>query len=249
MRTFTICKKPVLVLFLGMLAAGWSACRKDVPLHNPPAVVTLFNTMGDGTSFYLNLGSGPSIVYASAMKLNNQRSGQLAFPGNERYISVYADPDTLSTDKPVWRSDLELQPGGMYSLFFTGEKNAVNGMLVKDDLPVPAAGDSVTYFRFANMSTSAEVDVFLHGEAEPLVRGLAFRSLSAFFRYRADASAPDYEFEFRDAATGELLASSIQAGVGEYPNFNNAYLQNHATILLSGGTTAVPLNTGRFFYR
>lgn len=249
MSSFTIYKKTVTALCLVVLAAGWSACRKNTVHYNPPAVVTVYNTMGDGTSFYVNLAPGHSIVYAFAMKLANQRNEQLTFPDNERFMSVYADPDTLSTDKPAWRSELEMQAGGMYSLFFTGEKNAVDGLLVRDTLPVPAPGDSVTYFRFANMSSRNKVDVYLKGEAGPMVRGLAFRSLSGFFRFGANASAPDYEFEFRDAETGDLLISSIQTGVGEYPNFNNAYLQNHATILLSGGTTAVPLRTGRFFYR
>lgn len=249
MRSFTRYAKPALAIFLGLLAASWSSCRKDTLHRNPPAVVQVYNTMGDGTSFYVNLAPGHSIVYAFAMRLNNQRNGQLTFPDNERFMSVYANPDTLSADPPAWHSELELQPGGMYSLFFTGEKNTVNGLLVKDILPVPASRDSVTYFRFANMSSTAKVDVYLKGESAPMVPGLAFRSLSEFFRFTADASAPDYEFEFRDAETGEVLVASVQTGVGEYPNFNNTYLQNHATVLLSGGTTAVPLRAGTFFYR
>ena len=110
---------------------------------------------------------------------------------------------------------LNMQIGGIYSLFLAGsDTTQVDTMFVRDNIPYyPVSGDSITGVRFVNLSKGGNpVLITLQSDAThtPIQNNIAYKTITAFAPYPANGNAQmkGYNFEFRDAVSDSVLATS-----------------------------------------
>lgn len=218
-----------------LLAAATLSCKKQKVYDNPPAVLQVVNALEDGVSLYANPSGIHPIPYSHALFIANKQFARMNFAGSIQPLALYGTKDTLPESKPVWAQDLQLEESKLYSLFLFGEKSKPGHLLIQNNFPPFRSGDSVTHVRFANMSNGQPVSINLKGNpAGSLLNNLAYKEVSAFIALNVDKSVSQYEFEFRDAATGALLGTFLAPFVNDYSLGSNVYLNMSWMLMLAG---------------
>jgi len=222
---------------LWVLACSLLACTKQTV--SPTASLNLINAVpGSTPSLVTNFsGTTPIVWYRTALKLVygtfDKASQGLSFNGPQK-LAVYLYPDTTTHSTPLFNLDLQLKPGTINTLFLTGTKAAPDTLLTTDVLPYYPATDSSLGIRFVNLSTgSMPVSVNITGLANGSeATGISYKAVTGFKKYPATAAVSQYNFEFRDAASGTLLGSYVLTGVNStvaatarrYRNFTLAFM-------------------------
>jgi hypothetical protein len=220
-----------------VLASILLSCSKQSA--RPIASLNLINAVpGSTPSLVTNFsGATPIVWYKTALTLVygtvDKASQALSFSGGQQ-LAIYRYPDTTAHSTPLFNLGLNLQPGNIYSLFLTGTLTAPDTLLTTDLLPYYAASDSSLGIRLVNLSAgSAPISVNIAGAANGSETGrLSYKGVTSFKKYPATAAAVNqYNFEFRDAASGALLASyaltginSVAANARRYRNFTLAFM-------------------------
>jgi hypothetical protein len=220
-----------------MLAYTLLSCSKQT--IKPTASLNLINAVpGSTPSLVTNFNGGlPITSYLTALKLvygTIDRNSQGLSMSGQQNLALYLYPDTTAHSTPLFNMELNLQPGNIYSLFLTGTMTDPDTLLTKDVIPYYPASDSSLGIRFVNLSAgSAPVSVNIAGAANgPEVAGLSYKNITTFRKYAATANVSQYSFEFRDAASGDLLGSYNLTGVNSvvtttakrYRNFTIAFM-------------------------
>jgi hypothetical protein len=115
--------------------------------------------------------------------------------------------------------------------------SAPDTLFTTDTPPYHPPSDSTIGLRFVNLSpASAPVSVNITGGANGSeVSSLPYKSITDFNNYPATAAISDYNFEFRDAATGALIGSYDVTGINTLLyGFNNTRLHRNLTLALLG---------------
>lgn len=201
-----------------ILAFTLLACTKKTV--SPAASLNLINAVpGSTPSLVTNFsGTTPIVWYLGALKLVygtvDKASQSMTFNGPQK-LAVYLYPDTTAHSTPLFNLDLHLKPGTINTLFLTGTKAAPDTLLTTDILPYYPASDSSLGIRFVNLSTgSAPLSVNITGLANGSEAGsISYKGITGFKKYPATANVSQYNFEFRDAASGALLGSYVLTGV------------------------------------
>jgi hypothetical protein len=173
-------------------------------------------------------GSDDMIFFANYQEFSSYSGIQPLF--------LYQVPDTLPKSTPLFALTLNIPVNTIHSLFLTGTTSSPDTLLITDTPPNHPVTDSSMGIRFINLSPgSAPVSVDIQGQANGSeAASLPYKSLTAFRNYSAASAVTGYNFEFRDAASGTLLASYV---------FTPAAFRNY-TIALEGlpgpGGSAVP---------
>ncbi|QEC43960.1 DUF4397 domain-containing protein [Pseudobacter ginsenosidimutans] len=227
----------ILFPFLAILLIT-SSCKKN-RFDGNPATVQVFNAMDDGISFYTYLGNKRPALFKTSLEIRNksyeQKNNLLYISSFPQQIDFYAKPDTMPHDQPALSMLAELKDGAMYSLFIHGEKSAPAFSLFQDIIPAINWQDSTSHIRIANFSESQAISVNIKGEAEgSLVQNLPYKSLSDFIERSAGKSVAGYEFEIRNQATGELLASYATSGLYPLDGTPNLWLGKSNTLVFTG---------------
>jgi hypothetical protein len=202
-------KKNVLcILFFAMLII--SSCKKDN--YNNPAVasLTLINAVTGGNS--VKLGS-------RAITIANNSTFQLAVnvEGEDLYIWPVGDSThpyyTYAKFNPFDRE--------VYSLFLGGTATAVDGILIKEDIPYRT--DSTGGIRFINLSpNSPPLNISLVTTPSiNEVSNLAYKQYTEFRTYPALTSTIPYSFQIKNASTGAVV---LTASANPIPRFSNITL-------------------------
>ncbi len=157
--------------------------------------------------------------YAAGMNTGNQMTLQSGL----QTLAMYQYPDTLPTSKPLLNIDFTLTAGSINSLFLTGTVNSPDTLLTVDHPPYYSVTDSSVGFRFVNLSPGSKpISVNIQGEPDgSRVSSLSYKNITGFSSFPAASGISSYTFEFRDAATGALLASYLADGInndGSDPN-------------------------------
>ncbi|MFX1708940.1 hypothetical protein PV783_33550 [Chitinophaga sp. CC14] len=202
---------PLLMLIL-------SACAKQTTAPGS-ASLTMINAVVGNSSLVTNFnGSNPfdyylaNRIYYKAFNENNNCYTQ--FSGSQP-LALYQYPDTTEKSVPLFNLVLDLPLGSIHTLFLTGTVTAPDTLFVKDDLPYQLTTDSSMGIRFVNLSPgSNDISINIKGQTgAPEVARLPYKGSTIFKDYSAGFEVPDYEFEFRDAASGALLGSYITVGI------------------------------------
>ena len=216
------------------LAALFS-CSKS---NNPPgtASLTIVNAVVGSTPLYTNFG-GPQVLewYSDAGGISFGNFEEFSSYSGHQPLALY--PDTLAQSVPLYNLTLTLPIGTIHSLFLTGTTSAPDTMTTVDTPPYHPASDSSMGIRFVNLSPgSAPVSVDIQGEANGSeAASIPYKSITAFKNYPATSAVSAYTFEFRDAASGALLASAsytINATSAAY--LTNLLPYKNYTIALEG---------------
>jgi hypothetical protein len=232
-------------ILLAALSIIWffmPGCSKQASLH-PVASLNVINALPASAPLILVQGSiAPAIgEFGSIGALSYASTAVLTAPsGSESFYVVQDNVDTMSINAQggdfMFSGTLNFTAGGLYSLFITGADTSNPDYLLVQDTP-PAQTDSTVGIRFVNLSTGSNpVSVDIQGQPNgSTVSSLAYKNITSFANFAATSSVSSYIFEFRDATSGNLLASYTLSGV-------NSVLFKNLTIALigqpAGGTVA-----------
>ena len=187
--------------------AALFSCGKS---NNSPgtASLTIVNAVAGSTPLYYNFG-GPQVLewYANESPIYFGYSMEFSSYSGRQPLALYQD--TLAQSVPLYTITLNLPIGTIHSLFLTGTTSAPDTMTTVDTPPYHPAPDSSMGIRFVNLSPgSAPVSVDIQGEPNGSeAASLPYKSITAFKDYAATSAVSAYTFEFRNAASGTLLAS------------------------------------------
>ncbi len=227
----------LLSFFLLLLSVS---CQKESAPAGT-ASLTMVNAVAGSNSLVVNFAGDGAIHYYTAQQLRhnaytNNVNQYNAYSGARR-IRLFNFPDTLEKDKPVFDLRLDLPIGSISSLFLTGTIDAPDTMLVHDVIPFFQQNDSAMAVRFVNLTPgSSAVSVNIKGAPNGSeVASLGYKAITDFKRYAVNPSLNDYVFEFRDVASGDLLASftTQQLNNPGQPN-PNTWIYRSFTIALAG---------------
>ncbi|QEH43825.1 DUF4397 domain-containing protein [Chitinophaga sp. XS-30] len=225
-----------LCLFFGTGLLG-SCSKTPVP---PGAVsLTIVNTLT--TPLIVNFNEEDSILFTGGgVGQIVDRNTALAFGlnGGKQIVNLReintANPIYTWADHSMLNLLFDLPAGTMGSLFVSGTKEVPDTLLVRDSPLHFPAGDSSMGIRFINLSgEKAAVDVNLAGQADGSeAADLAYKNITAFTRYPADASVQQYVFEFRNASDGSLLATAAMSNINNPGTSGAANLWRHRNFTL-----------------
>lgn len=217
--------------FLFVILSAAISCSKKIDKPAGTASLTIINAVvgsgaliSDFNSAYtpgFNYIQANSIQYNTFVPLNNQLN---AYSGMQR-VALYRSPDTLSTSKPFFDLLINLPIGSISSLFLTGTVDAPDTLLITDTPPYHPGFDSISGIRFVNLSPgSAPISINIEGQANGSeINSLPYKGITEFKNYITTASTLNYTFEFRDMATGTLLATYTLVAA-PYKNHTVAFL-------------------------
>lgn len=231
-----------------LLAAVSLSCKKQTLQEGNPVMLQVINTVEGGEYLYANLTGTHPIRYANALLIGNPSWNRLTFTAASQPIAFYTQADTLPESKPVWNRTLEVVPGKIYSLFLTGETKSISHILTENIIPPYSKTDSMANVRFAHMYNGQPVSINLKGQpAGSLVKSIAYKEVTAYSALSANSSVDSYEFEFRNATTGELLGSFLVPDVNDY-TYSTYYINASFTLVITaqpGGSGANTLKATR----
>jgi hypothetical protein len=251
--------KPSKLLFILGVGSLIFACKKETtpPLysvaslnvvHALPTSAPLILVPGS-TSPVQNIIPGTDILYQNftgVAALSYASNAVLTLnSGSDTFYAVQqnADTSTIGSKAPnfMFNGVLSLKAGSLYSLFITGKDTTAPDSLFVLDIP-PVHTDSTTGIRFVNLSANSnQVSVDIQGMPNGSeVSNLAYKGITDFKNYAATSNINSYTFEFRDVATGTLLASYTLNGVNNNDPTSmipNTVLFRNMTIALIGQPT------------
>jgi hypothetical protein len=183
------------------------------------ASLTMINAVVGNASLVTNFKGGNPFEYYHANRIYYKAFSEInnrftQFSGTQP-LALYQYPDTTEKSVPLFNLVLDLPLGSIHTLFLTGTVASPDTLFIKDDLPYHTTIDSSMGIRFVNLSPgSNDISINIKGKTgAPEVAHLPYKGSTVFIKYSAGFEVPDYEFEFRDAASGALLGSYITAGI------------------------------------
>jgi hypothetical protein len=214
-------------LFLLIMIATITACKKNQIEISPVASIIVVNTITGGQTIKMN-------NYSSTV--SNNAYGRFAFHTGAPNIYVFPLSDSLS---PYYKlnQDIQLESGDVYTLFLGGQFTQAEGILVKEDLQYH--NDSTVGIRFMNLSpNSPNVNVTLStSNSKNEFSNISYKAMSDFKIFPALANNISYTFQVRNSIDNSLIASitltgsSLTTGI---PRFKNI------TLVLRGIVGGVP---------
>ncbi|MHA4811419.1 hypothetical protein ACX0G9_25185 [Flavitalea flava] len=234
-------KRAIHLSFVTMLSVMFliSCAKESIPAGT--ASLTIANGVTGSSILSTNFASDGPVTFYTATQLaykgyaKNQNQFN-AYSGSQR-IRLFNYPDTLAKDKPLFDLMVDLPVGSISSLFLTGTIDAPDTLLVHDIIPFFPRDDSAMGIRFVNLSLgSGAISVNIQGAVNGSeVTSLGYKAITDFNRYAVKSSLADYVFEFRDAASGTLLASYTTDQINNPGGPNpNLWIYRSFTIALVG---------------
>lgn len=227
-------------IWKGLLPLVFLSCSKE-KLAKAPASLTIIPAVTGCKYLAPNFSAtetghfiyAPKYVYGDWS--NDFRS---ATTNSQQPLKIYDYPDTTSKSKPVFDLQLDLPMGSISTLFLFGTKANPEYILKRESLP-DISRDSAIGIRFANLSHSSNpISINIAGKAPGSEEtSLPYKSLtSAFKKYEVKAGMADMVFEFRDATTGNLIATYTLLNMllppGDYNR--NTWIGRNFTLALIG---------------
>jgi hypothetical protein len=192
-----------------LLLATLFSCSKTSSLPGT-ASLTIVNAVAGSNTLITNFsGTQPIEWYGGASQIAFGQSVEYDNYSGIQPLGLYQNGDTVAQDVPLISLVLNLPVGSIHSLYLTGTTSAPDTVFATDAPPYHPMSDSSMGIRFINLSPgSAPVSVDIQGGANGSEAGsVAYKSMTAFRNYSATSVVTGYNFEFRDAASGTLLAS------------------------------------------
>ncbi|SEW52823.1 hypothetical protein [Chitinophaga arvensicola] len=224
----------------GLLAGGImllaASCKKDVPVAQFPASLTIVNGINDNTSFFTTyFGTTRPKYYIYLSYVGSGRSLDYATDKMDLPLTLFRNFDTLQP-KPFVVNNLKLEPGGIFTHFVYGSPTQVKQKTVKEQLPSRSLNDSVANLRIINLFENRPIDVLqLEPEAKVMVSNLAYEQLTGFIKVPTTMAVKNYRFEVRDHATGVKLATLSEENIlSGTASPNNNWLFRARTMLVTG---------------
>ena len=231
------------------------SCSKEKTVNGASSLTLINGMVGSSPYLVTNFSGGAplqsysqsqAIRYATYSTLNQSGSYSGLQP-----LAIYRYPDTTVHDQPLLNLTLEIKPNTINTLFMAGTVAAPDALFTTDLPPYHQTSDSTMGIRFVHLSMGRDpVSVNIKGQANGSeLNSLAYKNISGFKKYPAKKGISSYIFEFRDAASGELIRSYTLTGVdaaGTSASPNRRRYRN-LTIGLMGTPDNIPSQTVGLF--
>lgn len=222
-------------LFVVMLGVALAGCKKQKEVSPEFAVLRIYGAFHAYGPVIGRLDDTEPFSYSWAVDLNShgvERKRNVY--ENEVPFTLHAVPDTLPGHKPVFSMILKLEKRTSYTFICGGQIASMDTMFFREPpLPYFEEGDSVCAFRFINFMADGPVNIIHKGATDKVVAAdLPYKGITGFITVPVTRSLENMNFEMRDAATDELLATyskPIWPLVG-----NQQYLYKVYSVLLKG---------------
>lgn len=193
------------IFFAFVTAFAVAACSKSNNLSTV-AAVNIINVSPSSPSIYINFWGSPAEYYTLP----------IAYYGSSTLFSIPAQNANLSliidtTSKPFFNGAFTLRPGQIWSLFLSGLSGVPDTLLVRDNIPILTPADSLTGVRFVNLVQGGNpISIDIQGTSGQIANNLPYKGVEDFQTFSANSTANNegYVFEFRDAISDSLLAST-----------------------------------------
>jgi hypothetical protein len=232
-----------LIAMAVLLGFSLASCNKEVTTAGT-ASLSIINAMPGSNDLIPNFKQDGAILYRQAAilryKIFFMTDNRVRYYSGQQRLRIYQMPDTTSKDQPLYDLNLDLPVGSIHTLFLTGSPDAPDTVMIRNEqIPFFPQSDSAMAIRFVNLSKgSAPVSINIKGLADGSeVQSLSYKTITGFAKYPVRLQLQDYVFEFRDAATGTLLASYTTLGLQQ--TTPNPWIYKSFTIAFTGipGTT------------
>lgn len=214
------------LLALAILLLWLCSCNKSDSVVTP-ASVTVVHAIFNGKPVIPVFSYDAIQFYSGAPKLNY---GASALYNSRGGIQPFYLAKSTDTTKRIYNSEMELEAGGLYSLFFAGDTTQPESVLVQDNIPVH--DDSTAGVRFINLSpASSPIKVNIKGfPAKAEFSDLGYKQITDFKAFTANSNiiGNRYIFEIRNQSNDSLLLTYTWS----YTRFRNN------TLVFSGGVNA-----------
>jgi hypothetical protein len=230
---------------MAMILAVVSCKKTDVNLPSGGSSLTIVNALVGSSALVGNFNYNVSLkYYQSAQQISYAAAFEFGNYSGNVPLALSQITDTTHT---VFKQVVSLPKNTINSLFITGTLTAPDNFQTTDNPPYHAPADSTVGIRFVNLSSGSDpVSVDIKGGANGSeVANLAYKNVTAFKNYAATYKIASYIFEFRDVASGTLLASYTLSGVNNGDGTNtttNTVRWKNITIALNG----IPGTQGTF---
>jgi hypothetical protein len=207
------------------------SCKKELSISNgiTLSAVTIINACPNSNPIIPDFSNNPVDYFSDAQNIGYQSYFEYAIPSGSTPFSVWQISDTTHA---IFKTNITLQSRGIYSIFLSGDNTLKpDTLFVKDNLPYYTVKDSVAGVRFVNLSPgSGLISIDIQGKPNGSeVSSLPYKKITTFKAYTDNNIIPDpstgYIFEFRDQASGNLLATY---------NYNNIARFKNVTIVFCG---------------
>ncbi|MDF3078080.1 MAG: hypothetical protein K0S09_1969 [Sphingobacteriaceae bacterium] len=197
--------KPLLTVVLFSMLGFASSCSKDDNdgTASGTAHVMIVNSVE---------GSSSQDFYLDDAKVNSQA---VAYKQTNGYFDVAAgnhkaDFKTSGSASVNSTSNVNLQAGKYYTVYYTGTTSSSSTLTTEDDLSAPAAGMAKVRFVHLSSAAASAIDIGVTG-ASKLATGLAYKTASAYYTV---APATSFQVFTAGSATSSLTLNSLglQAG-------------------------------------
>jgi hypothetical protein len=195
-------QQPKLLPALIMLLVLSSSCHKST--DDTPVNVNIVHAIINGDAVISYVGYNPAMTFpATAASIKFGAAAKYNTAGGANNVLV----TTAASKTSLYSGTLNLDAGGIYSLFLCGTSTAPDTMLIKEQ--ISNYSDSSAGVRFVNLSPqSPAMKVNIAGAAgTTVVDPIAYKQASAFIKFSATTSITGnkYTFEVRSAANDSLL--------------------------------------------
>ena len=221
-----------------------ASCSKEKTVTGA-ASLTLVNGMVGSTPYLVTNFSGgqPLQSYTAAMKISYATYSTFNQSGSYsglQPLAVYRYPDTTVHSSPVISVTLNLKPNTMHTLFLAGTITTPDTLFTTDIPLWHPVEDSTMGIRFVNLlKGNGPVSINLQGKQNGSEQAsLAYKGVTPFTKYKANAGVNSYVFEFRYAVGGNVLRTYTLADINA-PGTNvepNRRRYRNLTIVLMGTT-------------
>jgi len=220
-------KMKLFTVYIALCAMILSSCKEQEIKLTPLASIQITNAVVGGSE--LQFGTNVATVP------NNGYTAYGILTGNQALrLSTKTAPTTV-----YYNDTKDFVNGGVYSLFLTGTPAVVESVYLKEE-NIPSHTADVFGARVINLVTGgAAISVNVKGSANgSFVSSLAYKAISTFKDVSSVAAEGDKVFEFRNAASGDLITSFTVPGY-DLPRFRNITLVLAGT---AGAETVLRVN-------
>jgi len=218
-----------------------SSCHKSSGANVGPASLNVVNAMTASSGIIPVFSTANLSQYmAFVPPVGNKKSALFSPLSGADTLLLVQPTDTAPKPRWLFNGILNLEAGGIYSLFVAGDSTKIDTMFVRDNIPYYT--DSSAGCRFVNLSPGSQpFTITLKGNpaSQQEFGPLGYKNISSFKKYVANSTVPKsvYNFVIRSQAGDSLTSFTWTYSIGK----NN-------TIVISGiqGSAVQSLKLGAF---
>lgn len=178
------------------------SCKKQLT-PQAAASINVVNAAINSEAVKVN-SLGGSVIYASFPDLGYGSNAVFTVPAGNPVITIVLSSDTLH---PIYNNAVSVKSNGIYSLYLAGQSPDFDTLLIADSIPYRT--DSTAGIRFINLSPNSN-PITVNLSAIPNLKeftGIGYKQITAFKTYPANSTDLLYDFDIRDANSGDLITT------------------------------------------